>query len=104
MKLQTALRSLGYRPMNDKIYAKPFGTSLLAYNLDKNEMITFFKNTIGEDLVWNREVFDKKDFVLNDFLLFIMHFEANTRVNVSQYVIDKPYYFGTKEEIYSDLL
>lgn len=100
MKIETLLRSLGYRPlMHDRIYAKPFGTSLILYDLDKNKVTTLFKDTVGADRIWNSDSFKKEDFVANDFYMFIMNFEANTKVDISQYYVESPYWFSTIEEI-----
>jgi hypothetical protein len=81
MQQELILRSMGYRPQKEgSWWCKPFGYSILLFEVEKQEIGQYFYDDHDSILCWKREVFDPNGWAggaikRDPFLWFLTNFE-----------------------------
>lgn len=109
-EIEIALTKMGYRPQNDKFWAKPVANMILCFSLDKNEIVCFFKGIHLEKVfIWDSEIFITEEYKSEEnnttekqFLSFLKIFERSVDFNHGSSVSD--FEFITQSEYFQNLL
>ena len=96
--MKKILQKLGYRPLNEKIWAKPFGNSLIAFKVEELKIAQYFQGANNKTLIWDSETLSEDDLHNG-----ICQFE-NWNVKRGLCTPNKDFGFLTQEEEFAEIL
>lgn len=79
--MKKVLLSMGYRQIKKDVYGKPVAMNLFMFEINTLIWTNWFVGRNKQQLIWESNLYEPDETVENDFIKFLKHTEAYTRIS-----------------------